>query len=674
MFEKYPYTNLQDLNLDWILRQMRALQRKVDQMDVDGKNVFVDVSTFIDGELTSANIVEAINNALAEHRYLYIPAGDYTFNMKINKDCEIILDKECHIHPGKPVVEVYTEGGVEKVSVTKAYCIRFEDCSAKLSGGYIDAGVLSASRDMLYDNYIRSFKPDFSGLKGYGIIEFIRCHDSEISNFICNVSQYPIVVHTRDCVNFTAKNAIVRNVLSSAFAHYWTGQNLVYENLVIENIRCAYKDYYCYGIVLSTYNLSDTTNIFTPPDNVIIRNCLVKNSEDSGIDSHGSTNTLIENNEVMETVCAITCYNDCRRVQRPAGWTMTGTVIRNNKCISSKTGEFVDPDDGTTHVYHPFCFVGSANMRGYYEHVTEGDEGTFFDFNGAIIDGNYFMSNNKYGRLISFNACSRGIRFTNNYVNVLQAGVIPFNLTRCINFVVQGNTFEGFNTAVQAKQAYGVIQGNTGGYFGYDSDFASYWEGQYGRNYGEFTPRMVKYGDVVRSADRQLITSSTYGLTFARAAFIPANLVNVQLTVQDGIGTCEHNRFIPDMVLTMVNNDTSETVTGVVLDCIDFETITINGSDRSTPVPDGTYTVNPVVANMTFTDYTCKLQKIQDANTAVKDDSSAAATTIDTLAADTIVIDNTAIRDSQSGYHFVTYVKSGSIACGWVYYTHIVDI
>ncbi len=30
MFREYPYTNLQDLNLDWILRKMKKLQEDMD--------------------------------------------------------------------------------------------------------------------------------------------------------------------------------------------------------------------------------------------------------------------------------------------------------------------------------------------------------------------------------------------------------------------------------------------------------------------------------------------------------------------------------------------------------------------------------------------------------------------------------------------------------------------
>ena len=69
IFENFTYTNLHELNLDWIIEQVKKWSDEVKELDIKFDNLdqaFVDLETYIDNYFTDLDVQEEINNKLDE--------------------------------------------------------------------------------------------------------------------------------------------------------------------------------------------------------------------------------------------------------------------------------------------------------------------------------------------------------------------------------------------------------------------------------------------------------------------------------------------------------------------------------------------------------------------------------------------------------------------------------
>ena len=66
MFEKFPYTNFHELNLDWILKTVRELEDEIAQIINQGrpesvKTVHIKRDTVINGSIIATNVIYDID-------------------------------------------------------------------------------------------------------------------------------------------------------------------------------------------------------------------------------------------------------------------------------------------------------------------------------------------------------------------------------------------------------------------------------------------------------------------------------------------------------------------------------------------------------------------------------------------------------------------------------------
>lgn len=410
-FNNFPFLNLNTFNLDWIISKIKSIDSSVEEVAENTQTVkrLTENIQTIAGEVNLAHYVDVLDDstialalakALDESSYIYIPAGSFKLNAVIEKPCHVRLDEGC-------TLETISDNPI-------FYCI---NTTFSLRGGKLKAG--TPDMDLENRTFVGVSQTEYNAL-----VLLENCKNIEISNVDVPVSKFASIVTIRNCENIRVENCSFRNILHSGIQviHY-------NKNIVINN--CSFRDIYphrtmswCYGVSTGMRYLTDENVI--PPDNLVVSNCYLENSDDCGIDTHGATNVYFVNNRLINCRTSITAYNDNLRIKRPDGWIMQNVVIENNYCESDK------PVLTDVQYPHPFIFLGATNA----DETNDGKPGGYDTYSHIVVRNNYFKSpNNGYEN-------AQSLLFTNNAMR---------------DAVIENNTFDGAGVVNRGLYLKGVL-------------------------------------------------------------------------------------------------------------------------------------------------------------------------------------------------------------------------
>lgn len=320
---------------DGSITKAKLNQSLIEELSVFGRE---DISKYATGGvLDDSNFADAFEDAHAVSKYLYIPSGDYDFDT-IGK---ILVVNDVDILCADDAVFSRTTG--------TDWMFDFRQCNVKWNGGQFESGS-DGSASLLYNS-------DVNGYNG-GAIYVKECKSAEFVNLKSNYSNLPAVIVSENSDNVNIHNCKFYKSVLYAVHFLRSGKNLRVTDCVFDTIyvpdNIGDSMYYCYAVATGLRNLSDKDgdNPWTPPENLIYSRNIVKNSGDSGLDTHGARNVEISNNIILNCNTCITAYNDSRRVTRPTGWKMSNVKIVNNVCISNYVNTFGE---------HSYIMISSSN-------------------------------------------------------------------------------------------------------------------------------------------------------------------------------------------------------------------------------------------------------------------------------------------------------------------------
>lgn len=552
-------TALGDLNsvVEWINQRSSSLQASV-----------LDVSLYTPNgvPLTVSNFATAIENALDAGSCLYIPAGTYNFD---SESPAVVIEKNCHI---------FIDEEAEFSTSTLNPCILVRNCSVQIEGGTFSAG----TDDFDEQNWDRSFVYG-SNSAAVGIISLTGAHDCSIRNIRSTHSKYGSVIYMRDCENVLIENCKFDKMLHSGINIYKYNKNVIVRNCSFTKMRYKGTDYYCYALCTSM-PLNTKTNvdydtppevIATPPDGLVVENCYVEDSEDSGIDTHGASNVVFRNNIVKNTVCAITAYNDSRRATRPNGWTMRNVLIENNICDSTR------PEVSGATWHHPFFLLGNVNYQSASVSGYEDRPGSFDGFSNLVVRNNYIRQTGG-NNLVSLNNCSKNVLIENNVLDNGSGAGEYFSIGRCFNFKIINNIGKGTENTVVFDHCYGEWRDNIniGATWG-NAYGISYIRGiDYGESGVSTTTPSVRFGDILYESVGIVNICNTYGVR-AIEDKTPNAYKSFSVSVAGDIIEVDNVFVIPNLALLI---DGKNVYVKDVIDSKHFSIYSVND------LTDGTYT------------------------------------------------------------------------------------
>lgn len=486
-----------------------------------GLGGFINLKLFAPGgELTASHFQDALDAAKAYGSSYYIPAGNYyDMHCEIDWDCELWIDRGA-------VFEKETLGADSHTTFL------FHDCRFKLNGGTFfngDAEEASSSLVTVGRNY-----SDARGV--YGVSGFIladNCHDSEIVNVNVTHSLTAGCITLSNCISTSVKNCNFNNILFYGILisqrrkennpDAFSG-NISVEGCVFKNIRAPYAEEtasgetnyptaFCYAVYTGVAgNLKTDTEAALP--NVLARaikplnnlryvNNYVDGSDDCGLDTHGASNVYIGNNTVLNTVCAITAYNDNNREPRPEGWRMENIIIENNYCESEKE------NSSLTHWPHPFIYLGPSSIGKVTGGHVWSKTQKIDSFTNCRVYNNTFITKNDYGRgsttikgWLYLSDGGTGITIEQNYFKTIRpsnwsaTSRYALTITRQINVIFRNNTCSpDQQELVRFYGCYGECRYNTGFKFYAASESVWYMEGITYNIDSELVPRIAKLGE-----------------------------------------------------------------------------------------------------------------------------------------------------------------------------------
>ena len=517
----------------------------------------------IDGYLDSTNASSVFEKALNRSSRLYIPKGSYTFNVVIGKNCVIRLDDECTI------------------STTNSQpAIKVQNCSFSLIGGNVCAG--NADISMIDENtrtYVGWNEGDPNTKSEHNGIIFINgCKNVTIKSVKVPYSKFASTFLVVDSENVEFSNIYAENLLSSCIMVQNRAKNVYVRNCSFRNIYPKKGVTYCYAFATGLISL-DTEGVF-PPDNIIVENCYVENSEDCAIDTHGATNVLFQNNKIINCRTAITAYNDNRRVKRPDGWVMKNVTIRNNYCESEK---YVLND-----LKHPFVFLGASNA----DKVMEGGKpGGYDTYQNLVLENNVFISPNVgYDTSLSTvytNQAIRHARICNNYLD--GCGEVPrgFYFLGTFDCVVENNVLENYTTSSKIffRHAKCVVKNNRtsvgNGIYNWSTseNKAVYYKNESYNGLFTFAPPCMAMGDLRMTDDgTQIFINTKRGIT-ARSNYSTPTITG---TATGGIVTITSG-FLPIEGMGMTEKNGGDYYVSRMIDTTHMIVLQKNGA----AIPDG---------------------------------------------------------------------------------------
>lgn len=509
---------------------------------LDGKidaSPIINIANELDEPLTDANFNTAFFSALTKSKRVYIPAGTYHIHIELTQDCDIYADSNTYLQPSGANVTIFTAS----------------DCSFSLHGGNISNGQDDDTRVRL----------------NYYLIRLNRCKECVIEKIVSPYSKTSGVIWLVNCVNVTIQNSRFTNFLRAATFIADTCKNIIIRNNYYNGSKAQQNQDYCYFVYSGVESSGTTTE---PAYNLLYENNYCENSEDCGLDTHGASNVTIRNNTILNSVNAITAYNDNGRSLRPQGWTMNNILIENNYCKSSKT------IPAGSQYPHPYLFLGAALTTKKSEDPN--NYGTFDDFKNCVVRNNYFETANDFSSgAFYLSQSSKNVTFENNTFNLLTAATVTLFFKRSFNFSFNNNASIGKQMTINPAQGNGCIKDNTGIKIDFGVSSVCYYYGPT-ITQGYSPSPTLQTGDIYWSTDLRMCTS--YGLR-ARTSYAAA-VKTFDITVVNGVATMTDNLYIPDLALSLTGD---ATLNAYIIDVLDYESFTIKNASGN-PVPDGNYT------------------------------------------------------------------------------------
>ena len=549
MWQGIPYTNVHELNLDWIIERIKELEG-IKAQSIAPTDTLINIADMVEGDLTNDNIVDAIRDALLVSSYIFIPKGKYTFNITLNQDCHIVMD----------------DGAIIQ-SDTADPCIESHDSALSIYGGSIESGLNDDSRT-LYGNHLG------------GIIKCYDCHDVHIEGVKSTHSKHGSVLCFRDCTRVLVKNCSFSNFLLTAIWVQNYGRDIHIDNCAFMYSKRPTGHEYCYFVCTGVTNMNER---ITPPDGLIVENCYGYDSEDCAIDTHGAKNVIFRNNKILETICALTAYNDNLRALRTEGWTMDNILIENNYCVSNK-----DNEAGRQHP-HPFVFIGASNSKTITDDggAYADNLGSYYAYNNCLFQNNYLKSPNTFTNAMMYlDAVSRNVTIQNNVFDCMGANRV-IQPIRAINIRVLNNTIIDASATSGFLSSVGECKGNIGGRFYTATSAWSCIDG-ISNDVLEVSgnSNLIRWGQLISNPGGQLCICTSNAIRYRPDLTQPAS---VTITVANGIATLDHHDYIPGLALQLTDGG-GTTTNAYVRDVLTMSTFKITKAVASQPIPDGTYT------------------------------------------------------------------------------------
>ena len=524
---KYPYTDFNEYNLDWIIRKLMQLEKRENV-----KAFIVNIADFVP-VLNDGTFAEAVEKALDVSSYIYVPKGEYRVNVSITRDCSIFFDDEAVV-----------------TSTQDAPAFSFSNCSPSIYNGKCYEGDDDFDATTTEEKELKWAYAHGVTKEGRGIFEFHGCHDIHVEGLECHHSKFPAILYFKDCHNIEVARCDFQYMLTAGIFFVKYNRNMNVHNCSFRHIYPRYAqdpdrghETWCYAVVTGGLSLSGKE---LPPDNMHVHNCYVEDSYDCGIDTHGATNVCFENNKIINCRTSLTAYNDNGRVERPDGWVMENIIMRNNYCKSDKTVL-------TEGWIHPFVYLGSANPS---DVNSNGKHGGLHTYQNLIFENNYLESPNWHidnqASLVYTHNGVWNARFANNYLKGVDGVRRAYTFYHCFDVELVNNRMEDFdNIPVLVMHGTLVEHGNKTNNGKAIFDIINYMF-SYIRGANEednaitgpyYTGMLHAFGDIMKDTDTNTYITTSYGRRVITGKTVAAAAEQFSVTVDDGIA--EYTGIIP---------------------------------------------------------------------------------------------------------------------------------
>ena len=575
---KYPYTDYNEYNLDWIIRKLMQLEKRENV-----KAFVVNIADFVP-VLNDGTFAEAVEKALDVSSYIYVPKGEYRVNVGITRDCSIFFDEEAVV-----------------TSTQDAPAFNFSNCSPSIYGGKCYAGDDDFDATTTEEKELKWIYPYGITRENLAIFEVHGCHDILVEGLQCDHSKFPGILKFSNCYDIEVARCSFQYFLTTGVFFSVYNKNMNVHDCSFKHIYPRYAqdpdrghETWCYAVVTGGMTASGQE---TPPDGLRVANCYVEDSYDCGIDTHGATNVIFENNKCINCRTSITAYNDNARIERPEGWVMRNITIRNNYCVSDKTVL-------TEGWKHPFIYVGNSNPA---DVNANGKHGSMKAYQNLIIENNYFESPNYHSdnqnSLVYTANGVYGARIANNVCKGLTSVPHAFTFYHCFDVEFVNNQMDDFSSN-PVLVMHGSLNefGNSSAdrfiMYSHVNYLYSYIKGINESDNLNIGPRYVgtlhAFGDIMKdSSDLNTYLTTSSGLTLVTGQTMQAQAAQFSVDVDDGI--VEYSDIIPlipKQYITLTSGGVP--VNCLVTNLIDTHHMVVKKvSDGSVPA-DGTYTLDVV--------------------------------------------------------------------------------
>lgn len=707
----------------------------MDGVAFNSKSILESVDSFVNladftgtGTLDGSNINSALQAAKDVSNCYYIPKGLYNAPaIMIDWDCYILCDREAVF---------------DRTTDTAHAAMYFESCSVHLSGGTFRSGVFDPITSTPGRRYCTQ-----------GLIHCLNVSNCIFENIVVPYSDSSTALRVNNSRNITIQNCEFNNCLIAGviFAQVINTTNPLCTKEIADNSynftvrNCRFNNMlratdnnhsYCYAVFTGlSGNLKELNDTHTtwesvmdasirPMKGLVYDNNYVNGSEDCGLDTHGASNVQISNNIVLNTVCAITAYNDNNREPRPLDWNMENITIFNNYCYSEKQNL---AEAVARNLQHPFIFLGASNVGrgGNLTEINKWEDLCRYDnFMNCKVYNNTFITANDYQNQRSYTAAawfyldqgSRNVEITNNYLETLPQPNGNY-LTRVLscyrtqNVKIENNkhvggkntnssgVITGFSGNIILNGTIGTYKNNQGFILQYSNFF--YLEGVDGSQLGQKVPNLAKYGDKIWR-NKPLFCVS-YGLRYsifdftttpytASAYPLPhtveiVNNIAESKYIDESTGNTEYfyHRLVGNMLNIKITNVESGVSTNVyvnkVISNTKFEICKAFDAEVTDEPFNGTYNVEirPATLVALNNNYLVDATKLPVFNFVpatithagtLRQTPSSSGVGLGSYSVGDVVLVNTQPSNSTSSYTYGYCMINGALKAGYIYTTY----
>lgn len=676
---------------------------------------YINVAMFSDEgvKLDGYNLMSCITKAHeAGYSSYYIPAGYY-----LNPGCEITWNCSVRCDPSA-IFEINDSSA--------STSFRFESCIVEFIGGTFIGGYFEGSE----------YLPRTFTNRNAHHISLIRCYSSTINQVVVQSAKFSSgAIILTNCQNCEVTDCYIENCFHSGVCivqgHLIEGyndtKNIAVRNCIFKNMMIAKDEtnssgepyQWCYAIVTAVNNnpkeLGDKyeswedlcNDSIRPLKGLVYENNYVDGSEDSALDTHGASNIRIINNTVVNTVCAITAYEDNRRQPRPLDFSMEDIEISNNYCYSEK---LVDPE---SNYKHPFIFLGLSSSGP----ASDGDLGwnhlmKFDCYRNLRVSNNTFITASDFDTYssttgwLSLDRGGKNILIENNTFETLERSNGEFSeyLSRAYfheNITFRNNHHIGPKGSgkIHLLSSLGVFENNIGIHLTYNTTYLSYFKGVDGVGYNPI-PRLIAQGDVyyytstIDNGIDGMKICTNYGIRCANISDVDGlptpqdyeypytvevqdNILHARRKQQDGSYVYNFTRLIGGyLAIQLTNEDTGTTSNNYVVESIDNTSVKLMNN-----IVDGVYRVKIRSAVIRYLDDLRSMPSNRpmdlvpakaNRSVSVRDEPKSTGNVIKTLdTGDIVLVSEIAMKGSS--YSKCVIVDNNKFLSGYIY-TNYIDL